>query len=114
MKKSYSYTTNKVLGNIDAFIEGRPAESSDIQPYGSLVNVYPFTARKLKARVANKLVTIPLKIIKRAFGGYFFQQDRELMLTQQKLAAIEDKLDYLQDTINKLLVQDDSSKKGSK
>ena len=103
MRKTTSYTVDKVLKNIDAFIEGRPEQVSDIQPYNTLIAEKPFTSGKFKAKVANRLVFAPIKIAKRSFSGYFHQRDKELMLTQQKLDDIEDKLAYLQETVNKLV-----------
>lgn len=104
MSKTESYTTDKILKNIDAFIEGRPGEISDIQPYANLVNEYPFTSGKLKAKIANRFVHPQIKVIKKAFSGYFWQKDRQFILTQERLTEIEDKLDYLQKTIEQVLI----------
>lgn len=103
MRKTESYITDKILKNIDAFVEGRPEQVSDIQPYGNLVNEYPFTSGKFKAKVANRIVHPPVKIIKKAFSGYFWQQDRQFALTQERLLEIENRLEYLQQLIERAL-----------
>ena len=110
MRKTKNYITDKILKNIDAFVEGRPEQISDIQPYGNLVNEYPFTSGKFKAKVANKLVHPQLKIIKKAFAGYFWQKDRQFALTQKRLADIEDSLERIQELLENALVIDADQK----
>lgn len=97
MAEQTNYIVKNVLNDIDLFVEGKVSENQSVhlQPYGTLINPWPFTSRKLKARVANKVISIPVRLIRRTFYGYFAQQDRALIMTQQRLGVIEDKLDEI-------------------
>ena len=108
MRNVTNYTTDKILKNIDAFIEGKPGQVSDIQPYGALINEYPFTSGKLKARIANKIVHPFVKLIKKAFSGYFWQKDRQFSMTQERLSEIEGRLEYIQTLIEGLAAADEN------
>lgn len=115
MQQNYNYTTKKILDNIDAFLDGKSIVMDDtIQPYANLVNPWPFTSGKLHAKIANKVTVVPVKVIKKVFSAYFYQQDKELLLTQQRLSEIELKVDRLQDSLDQLTAHiDEANRKKS-
>lgn len=100
MSEKINYVAERLLEDIDAFVEGRPVDQQQTEPYSNLINPRPFTSRKLKARVGNKFVSLPVKIFKKSFHGYLAQKDKELIETRQRLADIEDRLVQLEAKID--------------
>lgn len=88
---------NKVLHNIDVFVEPQLKGDSELD---GLLDISPFKSGRLRAKVANKIVKLPLKIINKSGNEYFLQQDVDNIKTENEIASLRSELEALRREIS--------------
>lgn len=87
----------KILHNIDLF----SVESGVISPdSGSLFDVSPFKSGRLRAKIANKVVKLPLKIANKSSSEFALQSEVNNIRSRQRIEGLLLEIESLRATNN--------------